>query len=227
MGLGDSSVPDVGRGGEALTSGRRHGYGLRVSEPSLSFANRLSLWLSCLVRVLFDGAFAARVWQVRHGQPAQLVAAEPAAGAAEPAETSSEALEAKEQEPAAAADPSALVLLALLQREGRLIDFLEQDITTFDDAEVGAAARVVHEGCGKALRGHAEVVSVRPEEEDSRVEVREGLERGEVKLTGKVSGEPPYRGVLRHKGWRVLRLQLPAPVGGHDASVVAPAEVEL
>jgi hypothetical protein len=128
---------------------------------------------------------------------------------------------------AASGSDSALLLLGLLQREGRLVDFLEQDISAFGDAEVGAAARVVHEGCRKALRGHAEVASVRDEEEDSRVEVAEGVESGAIKLTGNVTGKPPYRGVLRHRGWRVVRLELPAALAGHDPSVVAPAEVEL
>lgn len=121
----------------------------------------------------------------------------------------------------------ALVLLGLLQEKGRLIDFLEQDIEAFDDAEIGAAVRVVHEGCRSVLRGHAQVEPVRSEEEESRVVVKEGMDTGAVKLTGDLSGEPPYQGVLRHRGWRVARLSLPTPVAGHDPRVVAPAEVEL
>ncbi len=121
----------------------------------------------------------------------------------------------------------ALMLLGLLQEKGRLIDFLEQDIETFDDAEIGAAVRVVHEGCRSVLRGHAQVEPVRSEEEESRVVVKEGMDTGAVKLTGDLSGEPPYQGVLRHRGWRVARLSLPTPVAGHDPRVVAPAEVEL
>jgi hypothetical protein len=127
----------------------------------------------------------------------------------------------------AATDRSALVLLALLQREGRLVDFLEQDVADFDDEEIGAAARTVHEGCRKALRSHATVEPVRDEDEDSRVTIEAGYAPSEVKLTGAVGPKPPYAGVLRHRGWRVRELSLPEPVAGHDVQVVAPAEVEL
>ena len=172
-------------------------------------------WL-CLLRVLFDGAFAGRVWAVKDRMPELPPAPE---------------LEAEpEPEPEAGSEPeprAALALLALLQREGRLVDFLEQDIGTFDDADVGAAARVVHEGCRKALHAHAAITTVRSEDEEATVEVTSGIDTGEIKLTGKVVGEPPYQGVLRHRGWRVKGLSLPKPLDGHDHSVVAPAEVEL
>jgi len=186
-------------------------------------------WLSCAVRVLFDGAFAARVWNVADGMAA-------------PPEPQVESLPAPEQEAADEPDESeitekvatsgtdtvsALVLLGLLQREGRLIDFVEQDINEFDDAEIGAAARVVQQGCRKALRAHLELEPVRGEDEDSAVEVSSGIDTGAIKLTGNVRGKPPYRGALRHKGWRVTRLTLPTPVEGHDVRVVAAAEVEL
>ena len=114
-----------------------------------------------------------------------------------------------------------------LLRDGRFVDFLEQDISSFDDAEVGAAARIVHGGCRKALHAHAEITTVRAEDEETTVEVTEGIDTGEVKLTGNVGGDPPYRGVLRHRGWRARGLSLPTAVAGHDATVVAPAEVEL
>jgi hypothetical protein len=131
--------------------------------------------------------------------------------------------------PPAPADPSptaALQLLGLLQREGRLVDFLQQDVTTFSDAEVGAAARVVHAGCRKALLAHATVVPVREEAEGSTVEVA-AVDPPRIKLTGNVQGAPPYRGVLRHRGWRAERFDLPRPIDQHDFTILAPAEVEL
>lgn len=121
----------------------------------------------------------------------------------------------------------ALQLLALFQREGQLVDFLQQDVATFSDAEVGAAARVVHEGCRKALRQHAKISPVRGEEEGSPVTIADGYDAHEVKLTGNVTGKPPYKGVLRHKGWRVDEMRVPVPTKDHDAKVIAPAEVEL
>jgi hypothetical protein len=195
---------------------------------------RLWFWLVCAVRVLFDTAFAARVYRVRDGEPRAVpeIAAPPRPS--DDDERDAEEGDAEEQAPtsvpveaAASNATSALMLLALLQREGRLVDFLEQDIADFDDAAIGAAARVVHDGCRKALRGHAHVAPVRDEDEEARVEVSDGIESGAVKLTGNVGGKPPYRGVLRHRGWRVSGLSLPTPTPGHDPQWVAPAEVEL
>src|SRR5262249_18008373 len=188
--------------------------------PTLSFAARFWFAWSCLVRLLFDGAFAARVWDVR--EPAALpppkppepeLPPPPAPKAAAPTPASKEAAP-----PPSSAEP-ALSLLALLQREGRLVDFLEQDITAFSDAEIGAAARVVHDGCRKALRGHARIAPVRAEEEGATITLLAGYSPAEVKLSGDVQGSPPYKGVLRHRGWRAADLVLPTPVKGHDPLV--------
>jgi hypothetical protein len=165
----------------------------------------------CFFKVLFDAAFAARVWQVRQATPSL------------PARAEAPALEP----PANAGDRSALQLLSLLQREGRLVDFLQQDIAAFPDADVGAAARVVHEGCRRALKSHAEITPVRTEDEGARVQLPAGFDADAVKLVGEVRGEPPYGGVLRHRGWRAVKLQLPSVVGDFDARILAPAEVEL
>jgi len=173
------------------------------------------LWLAWVVffRVLFDGAFAARVLGDREATPAPPPPVAPPPATAPLGE---------------GPDPtSALVLLGLLQRDGRLVDFLQQDITEFGDAEVGAAARVIHEGCRRALRGHLEIVPVRAEPEGEPVTLEAGFDPSEAKLTGAVGGAAPYHGVLRHRGWRAARVSLPRPVGSGDATVLAPAEVEL
>ena len=188
----------------------------RVSDPdaSLPFGTRLWFAFACFFRVLFDGSFAARAWGVR--------AALPPARA-----TEKEKEKEKEKKGAPAPVDAALQLLALLQREGRFVDFLEEDVTTFSDADVGAAARVVHEGCRKALRAHGKLVAVRTEEEGTKVTVAEGTSPSEVKLTGNVVGKAPFTGTLRHRGWRLEDFHLPTSMPGHDARVVAPAEVEL
>jgi hypothetical protein len=85
---------------------------------------------------------------------------------------------------------------------------------------------VVHEGCRRALRSHANVVSVRAESEGSTVSVSEN-DLAQLKLVGNVGGSPPYRGVLRHRGWRLESFKLPTRVGEQDLSLLAPAEVEL
>jgi hypothetical protein len=118
-------------------------------------------------------------------------------------------------------------LLGLLQREGRLIDFVQEDVTSFSDAEVGAAARVVHDSVRKALKSHLELERVRSESEGSRVSVPKGFSASEVRLTGNVLGEAPFNGTLTHAGWRVKRFELPQLSEGNDLKVLAPAEVEL
>ncbi|MBK8996815.1 MAG: DUF2760 domain-containing protein [Myxococcales bacterium] len=179
---------------------------------ALPFTARLVLAFTCFFRVLFDGALAARVRAALGVTPELPPAAEP------------------EREAEPEGPPSlvpALQLLALLQREGRLVDFLKQDVAGFSDSDIGAAARVVHEGCRKALAAHAEIVPVRSEEEGAKLTLEAGFDASRVKLTGNVQGEPPYRGTLRHKGWQVKQLELPSLVEGHDPNLLYPAEVEL
>jgi hypothetical protein len=125
----------------------------------------------------------------------------------------------------AATSNGALQLLSLLQREGRFVDFVEQEITTFGDADIGAAARLVHEGCRRALHAHGRIVSVRREAEGAPLTLERAVP--DVKLVGNVAGSAPYRGVLRHRGWRVEELTLPRSIGAHDPKLVAPAELEL
>jgi len=121
----------------------------------------------------------------------------------------------------------ALMLLAMLQRDGRFVDFVQQEVTEFDDEQIGAAARVVHEGCRKALREHFSFLPVRDEQEGDRVVLAEGYEAQANKLVGNLSGKPPYTGTVQHRGWRVETFKLPQEVGQHDATIVAQAEIEL
>jgi hypothetical protein len=182
---------------------------------SLSFGTRFILAFVCFFRVLFDGQLAARVSRAL-GATAELPP-----GPTEPKRADDA------PQPKRADVVSALQLMGLLQREGRLVDFLQQDVASFPDADIGAAARVVHEGCRKALRSHADVEPIREEEEGASLVLEKGFDASRIKLTGSVAGEAPYRGVLRHRGWQVTRLELPKTLAGHDPHVVAPAEVEL
>jgi hypothetical protein len=184
----------------------------------MPFFTRLWFAWVCFFRVLFNGAFAARVNEVASGQAPALPAADKPAAKVDK-------LPAPKAE--APSTDAALQLLALLQREGRLVDFLEEDVATFSDADIGAAARVVHSGCRKALREHVRLAPVRSEEEGAKVSLPADAVNHEVKLTGNVQGSGPFAGTLRHRGWRVLEVKLPTAVGGHDAHIVAQAEVEL
>ncbi|WP_242343332.1 DUF2760 domain-containing protein [Anaeromyxobacter terrae] len=128
----------------------------------------------------------------------------------------------------AAPDPrGALQLLAVLQREGRLVDFIEEDLAGFPDASIGAAARTVHAGCKRAIEEYFRLEPVFREQEGARVTVAPGFDPSAIRLTGNVVGAPPFKGALRHHGWRAREVRLPPAKDGGDPTLVAPAEVEL
>lgn len=141
-------------------------------------------------------------------------------------------IKAPEPAPAApaphAADPNerASQLLALFQRDGRLIDFLMEDLTAYADAQVGAAVRDVHGGCRGTLSRYVTLVPVLDDEEGSTVIVERGTDPARVKVVGNVGGTPPLRGVLRHRGWEATRVELP-PLPATGRTIVAAAEVEV
>jgi hypothetical protein len=179
-----------------------------ASSSDPSFFTRLALAFSVFFRVLGNAVFARRVLALPRGD----------AGTPEP-------------QPAAklhvAPAESALQLLGLLQREGRLMDFLMEDIASYGDAEVGAAARVVHDQCRSVLETHVRVERIRAEAEGAPVTLAAGFSASEVRLVGEVAGQAPFRGVLKHAGWRAVGIDLPQLSDGHDVHVIAPAEVEL
>jgi hypothetical protein len=121
----------------------------------------------------------------------------------------------------------ALAMLGLLQREGRLIDFLQESIDSYDDSDIGAAVRDIHRGCRKVLEAHFGIEPVMPGEEEESVNVPKGFDPTEIRLIGNVDGEPPFKGVLRHHGWRATQVDLPTLTEGVDRHVLAPAEVEV
>lgn len=172
-----------------------------MSSAAPSFFARLGL----AFRVLGDGALAAR-----------LAAESAPAPAPRPSEVPPEQTHA-----------AGLALLALLQREGRLVDFLQEDVAAFSDAEIGAAARVVHTGSRKVLAQYLTLAPVLPETEGAAVQVPAGFDAGRIRLTGNVAGQPPFRGTLKHHGWVATSVRLPAVPASLDPKIIAPAEVEL
>jgi hypothetical protein len=122
---------------------------------------------------------------------------------------------------------SGLAVLSLLQREGRLIDFLQEDMAAFSDAEIGAAARVVHAGCRKVLSECCTLEPVLKDAEGAAIQVPAGFDAQRIRLTGSVAGSPPFSGTLKHHGWLAATVRLPAVSAAMDARVLAPAEVEL
>jgi hypothetical protein len=177
----------------------------------LSFIARLALaW-----RMLINAQFAAEVARLSEGEM-------PATTESMPLETKAASAQLKESSP-----ESALQMLGLLQQEGRFLDFIEEDIAAFSDADIGAAARLVHEGCHKALGQYLTIEPVRTEEEGSRISLESGFDASSIRLTGNVVGQPPFTGTLAHRGWRATGAKLPKLAEGHDVNVLAPAEVEL
>lgn len=122
---------------------------------------------------------------------------------------------------------AALQLLSVLQKEARFIDFIKEDVGAYSDADIGAAARVVHEGCSKAINEYFTLDIVRSEQEGSNITLAKGFNAEEVRLIGNIVGEAPFNGTLIHKGWRVTGIRLPKLTQGHNAKIVAAAEVEL
>ncbi len=127
------------------------------------------------------------------------------------------------------AEAEIVSFLATLQEQGRLIDFLMDDITTYDDGQVGAAARVVHQGCKAALQEHFRIRPVREESEGSSVTIAAGYPADEYRLIGKISGAAPFSGTLVHRGWKTESVKLPriVRVNADRLPTIAPAEVEL
>ena len=189
-------------------------------------------WLAflCFFRLLFGRKLPAQAaaYLPEEALPKQLPerAAEPAPAPAQ------EAAKPREPEKPRAAlaqhhRDGALALLALLQREGRFVDFVRDSVDGASDADIGAAAREVHRGCRKVLDQHLSFEPVMPGAEEEKVSVPKGFDPAEVRLIGEAKGEPPFRGTLRHHGWRVVDAKLPVLAEGIDRTVIAPAEVEL
>ena len=195
-----------------------------MTDSNPSFLGRISLAVSTFFSILGDGEFAAGVLRLRNGgaAPASTAPAPTPAPAAAPAPAPQPAPKLKEATPDAA-----LQLLGLLQRDARFIDFVEEDIKGYSDADIGAAARLVHDGCRATLREHFTIRPVRTEAEGSRVTIAAGFDATAIRLTGNVVGAAPFNGTVSHRGWRVDEVKLPKLVKTHDAKVIAPAEVEL
>jgi hypothetical protein len=186
---------------------------------------RIGLAFQCFFRVLAGKPLPPEVASLLPEAPApprQLPEPSP-----RPEPAPAERAPRKDKDAGAQHKDGALALLALLQREGRLVDFLRESLDGHDDATIGAAARDVHRGCKKVLDAHFAFEPMMPGAEDDRVTVPRGFDPAEVRLIGEARGEPPFQGTLRHHGWRATSARLPALADGVDRAVVAPAEVEV
>ena len=187
--------------------------------------HRLVLAIRIFFKTLFRAEVAAGVEQVLSGTlPA--AAGSPAPSAAPPAAPPAPPAPAPRQEKPAPAHNDALILLATLQREARLVDFIQEPIAAYSDAQIGAAVRDIHRDCGKVLGRIFGLEPVLAGEEGATVEVPADADR--FRLTGNLNGSPPYRGQLMHHGWQATKQDLPVWTGSPAAAkIVAPAEVEI
>jgi hypothetical protein len=199
-----------------------------MSQPNSlpSFWSRLSIAFGALFKSLGDAEFAARVRDDQVG-PAPAPAPVPAPPPPPPQPATKPVPPPPPVTLRVATPDAALQLLSLLQREARLLDFVGENITVYADADIGAAARLVHEGCARVLKEHFTIAPVRSELEGARVTLPEGFDAASVRLTGNVVGQAPFTGTLSHRGWRATDVRLPQLAEGHDARILAPAEVEL
>jgi hypothetical protein len=204
-----------------------------------SFGTRIALAFSAFFKILFDGTYAGKIR--RADEPAT-----PLEHMEEDRDTVphdiTEVVTAQDTTPVATMAPvtvtqpmpnpmeierRALQFLGALQREGRFIDFLMEDLNAAADADIGAAARVVHGGCKSVLDSYLSIEPVWPGEEGSRVSVDEGFDRNRISLTGHVAGEPPFNGVLQHPGWVASRVHFPNLSDTAEPSILMQAEIEL
>jgi hypothetical protein len=198
-------------------------YGGNVIDPILLFGAggviSLILWLGILFtgnRLIADAARAASIQRT----------APPARETPRPVERKPEPKPVPPPLPALPSDAPAIQMLAILQRKGRLIDFLQENLSGYDDAQIGAAVRTIHTGCKEALLEHVTLEPIYSDSEGSQVTVDAGFDANAVRLVGNVTGEPPFRGTLVHRGWRVVKLDLPRQTSDKE-KVIAPAEVEV
>ena len=202
-----------------------------------SFLSRIAIAIGSFFAILGNGRLAADVTRLRAGEalaadvaPREIRVDVPVEKIVEvrvevPVETIVEkTVELRVEVPT---DTAALQLLGLLQREARFVDFIQEDVAPYTDAEIGAAARVVHAGCRKVLGEHFTIAPVRPETEGARITLPAGFDAAAVRLTGHVVGQAPFTGTLGHRGWQVTQVQLPQLTDPQAAKVLAQAEVEL
>lgn len=191
------------------------------------FARRLPPEAAPLLPASKPAGLPPREAEIVDAQLMRTVPGEPALDSTQPLTPPSQPTPPARAVTAVDGNVPAVQLLALFQREGRLLDFLQEDVDGYSDAQVGAAVRDIHRGCKKALAEHVRVEPILREPENAQVRVDPGFDPSRIRLVGNVVGEPPFTGALRHHGWRIAKVELPSAPRGTDPTVVAPAEVEL
>jgi hypothetical protein len=171
--------------------------------------SRILLAFRCFVNILFHGELSEPA--LAELKLAKRGAAAPAKAAAAPATRTSD---------------GALQILGILQRDSRLVDFLMEDIAAYSDDQVGTAVRQLHDDCRDSVNRYLTLEPVIDGVEGTFAKAPSS-DPNLVKFVGNVPAVPPAGGILRHKGWRAAKVNLPTLAGKQDASVIAPAEIEI
>lgn len=194
----------------------------------------ISFW-----KVVFSRDFADQVYQVSQGGAVVSDAidnetpetaeekAETPEPTPEPAKVEEPKDEPKEEPKEEPQGIDGMYLLSLFQKSGRLVDFLQEDITEASNEDLGEALRVVHEGCSEVLKEYFIIESVYPAEDGDQVTVDANYDPTTIRLSGNVQGKPPFTGELIHHGWKVKDFNLPQRMDSHNLTILAPAEVEI
>ncbi|MCK5837608.1 MAG: DUF2760 domain-containing protein [Desulfobacula sp.] len=117
--------------------------------------------------------------------------------------------------------------LSVLQRDGRLMDFFDEDLGLYDDEQIGAAVRSVQEDCKKTIKKYIDPKPVIDSEEGETITIEPGFDIDAIKLVGNVAGDPPFKGTLKHRGWRAGKNEIPKLSDIQDSTIIIPAEVEI
>jgi hypothetical protein len=174
--------------------------------------NRILLAFRSFFALLFQGTLPDEVVRELHLSRSAPAPAKTAAPVPAPA--------------ARAVSDGALQMLAILQRDSRLIDFLMEDIASYADEQIGAAVRELHDQCRDSM---ARYVTLQPviDGVEGTFAKAPSADANVVKFVGNVPAKPPAGGTLRHKGWRAVKIDLPALGAKQDAAIIAPAEIEI
>ncbi|MCP4721498.1 MAG: DUF2760 domain-containing protein [Desulfobacteraceae bacterium] len=117
--------------------------------------------------------------------------------------------------------------LSVLQRDGRLLDFFDEDLSLYEDDQIGAAVRSIQEDCKKAIKKYIDPKPVIEAEEGESVTIEPGFDIDAITLVGNVSGEPPFQGVLKHRGWKAGKKDVPKLSDIQNPGIMTPAEIEI
>jgi hypothetical protein len=188
--------------------------------------------LQILLVVLLGMLIVLKIYQLRRAQAQSEVQAPPGQKRNEPSPGAAvTAPVAQSTDPEAAVEAGVVQFLARMQEKGRLVDFLMDDITPYSNEQIGVVARVVHQGCQEVVRAAFDVRPVHAGQERDALVLAGDFDAAAYRLVGKVPEQPPYQGVVLHRGWKVTRITLPRVTETARASearkIIAPVDVEI